>query len=349
IMELPLINGAVFQKIEYQNDKEQISIFDEQIYKYVILKLMVFPGSTNVVIDKFNIKISYFRENLQNQLVITIAQKKINVNPIPQEDPDFFGLIGNYSVSYNFNRFENDNLIYYFLEINFSGKGNHKYVNFEKLKLNQQYFNIFGPDISYSEDSIILDYYLYPKQTGFIYLNQISIPIFNPEKREMIYLIIPRTYFYITQNLEQIFSSFNFSNKTLSFSNNEINGIYDISNFLEINLIFLFFFLFSCFLLVFLFFIKFSDIENKKQYIINNDFISFWTKIQQKYKLSNYDELIKLISKLDSKNKNLVINSYKIYCSFFNKDNSFKNIKLKGKELKRYVKKLNYLLRKNIL
>lgn len=307
---------------------------------------MVFPNYTNVIIDKFNIKISYSKENIQNQLIIPISQKKINVNPIPQEDPNFFGLIGNYSVSYNFNRFEKDNLIFYFLEIKFSGKGNHKYVNFEKLKLNQQYFNIFGPNISLSEESVILDYYLYPKQTGLIYLNQISIPIFSPEKREMIYLIIPRTYFYITQNLEQIFSSFNFSNKTLIFSNNKINGIYDISNFFETFIIFLFFFLFMSFLLAFSFFIKFSNIESKKTYSMDNVFIFLWTKILQKYKISNSEEFEKFVLKINLSNKDFLINSYKIYCSIFNNTNNLKNNKLKSKELKRHVKKLNYLLRK---
>lgn len=343
LLNLPLISGGVFKKIEVQNNKEVISLFDEQINKYTILKLLVLPDSTLLSFDKFDFKVFFHVNDEKKEYNLTFQDKKINIFSLPSTPQNFFGLIGNYSISYNFKRVENKNNIFYILEIIFTGKGNHRYINFKKLKIEQQHFNIFGPDIIQSEDSVILDYYLYPKQTGFINLDQINIPVFNTDKKDYDTFIIPKSTFYISQNFDQLFSSFNFTKNIQQFSNKNISNFFDLFNFIDIYLIFLM--LFSL-IIISLFVNKIlnqlSFKQNIKKYD-NQDIINLWHTFYRLNNFKNDSEIEKWIDNQPNRIKQIIQNVHSVYYSYFLGN----SIDLNSRKIKNIANNFQKYLRKN--
>lgn len=344
LINFPIISGATYLKIDLENMKDRISIFDEQINKYYILKLLVFPDKPTVIFDKFEIKIEYYQDNTKKEALISFPFKKILINPIPKEDPNFFGLIGNYQISYSYNRVENKNSLYYIFEIIFKGKGNHKYINYKNLKIVQQYFNIFGPDIFINDSEVILDYYMYPKQTGFIFFNQIPLSVFNPDKKEFDNFIIPKSGFYINQNFDQIFSNFNFSKNNVKLSYTAFSKLQDYLYFIDIWAIIIVFIILIILLISLTFFNRYFS-SRKGFYKTNNseNIISMWNLFIQKYKINSKDDFNIWYNKQNKKTKILINNVYEIYCSFFNNQ----NMNLSDKNTKKLVRKFKLFLQKN--
>ncbi len=344
LINFPIISGATYQKIDLENLKDRISIFDEQINKYYILKLLVFPDKPSVIFDKFEIKIEYYQDNTKKEALVSFPLKKISINPMPNGNPDFFGLIGSYQISYSYNRIENKNSLYYVFEIIFKGNGNHKYINYKNLKIVQQYFNIFGPDVFISDNEVILDYYLYPKQTGFIFFNQIPLSVFNPEKKEFDNIIIPKSAFYINQNFDQIFSNFNFSKNNVKISYIAFNKLHDYLYFLNIWVIITIFLLLIILLIFINFFNRyFSSQKVSSKANIYENIISMWNLFNQKYNLNSKDDFNIWYNEQNKKTKILIDNVYEIYCSFFNN----RNMNFSDKNRKKLIRKFKLFLQKN--
>ncbi len=344
IINLPLIKGAVFQKIETENSKEVISIFDQQINKYVLLKLLIFPDSNQVIFDKFDFRILYIINDEKREYIQTFPDKEVKINSFPYEYPNFFGLIGNYSLSYDFKIIENKSSIYYNLQIIISGNGNHKYVNFKKLNIDQQYFNTFGPDIYLDDNSAVLNYYFYPKQSGFISLNQINIPVFNPKINDYEVFIIPKSTFYVSQNFEQIFSNFNFSKKIQQFSNFKFENFYDYFQFFNIYILFLIFILFA------IIFLTLKELTNKKiekdkeLFFENQNIIGLWNIFSNINGIKSEDDYNNWLFQQNNKTKNLFIEINSIYKSYFQNT----AIEYSKEKLNRITKKFYKYLKKNL-
>ncbi len=339
MINIPQIIGAVYQKIAIQNNKETLSIFDEQINKYTVLKLLVFPQNESFVFfDKFDIEIKYYEDNELKEIKQTFVAKKVFIKELPYFNPNFFGLIGEYSVSFNYNRIESKNSIFYILEIVLNGNGNHKYVDFKKLKINQMDFNVIGPQIEQDDSKVVLTYFLYPKQTGYISFNHINISIFDPSKNDYDNIIIPKSYVYINELLEVVLNNFNFSKTNYLIEKRKISNLFDFLEILPLEIFLIFFILFIMLFIAIIYLFQNIKAESTTELNKDKNIITLWDQFIKINNIKDENELEIFINKQNYKTGQLIIETFNYYKSNFSENHKSINQKDKIKLSQKFYK-----------
>lgn len=342
ILKQPDIYGCTFQKINSSIEKELISLFNEQIYKYTIYKALIFPIDINDAKYGQLYVSFYFEENHEiKEVKYLYPAKKLKVKKLPDFDSSFFGLIGNYRIDYSYKRIEEENSIYYQMEIIFSGTGNHQYLDFNKLKFVQQNWNIFGPLI-YKDDSVAkLTYLLYPNKYGALIFNQVDISILNLETDSMEKFVIPPSMVIINQDIEQALKAYQFIPSAINVSYKFIDDKRDYLSIIPISWLILYSFIaltlsFSLWL-IHLIVVKISNTKRKSL-----SFENLWLKLSSKYDFSDEKNFNKFLENLNKKEKQLILTAQFIYQNLFsenvNKKMTTQKIKHLNKNLKRFIK-----------
>ncbi len=194
IYETKKLDGFYYERLHLPASKKKINILDKTYNKIVVDKYRLIPKEPGVyVLPDLRIRInSYVTSIKSNVIPVKNNFNSIKVNGFEDEIPNnYIGLIGNYKANYQIERIKNKNNDYLKMKISVEGKGNHNLIRYDDIIKPNNYFNIIGPSLDSSDNSLAITFLLIPNFTGSLKLPTIDFSYYNSDINKFDTIYIP--------------------------------------------------------------------------------------------------------------------------------------------------------------